>query len=258
MSGRNHVDLVHGAANRRNANGERWNPDKYVSRAEYEELKARSRADYEELKARFDHLETVVSRLFSAPAGSVPMPMYAMPPEMAGPPPSENVHPYHNPHPPTGPIMYPPPLAAPSFQQEAHMKSHRYSPTSSPHLQIHTGTSSSSAQPSHTPGFTHMRRPSDAKSPTTVRQSPLSLASITSPYYPDSQSKNYLAQTFMILGERLRPVLSGWKDPVASLNGVRHRRQAPVARILPWMARQIHRHRFSYPAYLHDVTATRH
>ncbi|KAH7929058.1 hypothetical protein BV22DRAFT_151598 [Leucogyrophana mollusca] len=237
--------------------------DKYVSRAEYEELKARSRADYEELKARFDHLETVVSRLFAAPAGSVPMPMYSMPSDLPGPPPSESVPPYHTTHPSAGSIMYPPSLSPSSFQ-ETHPKSHRYSPTSSPHVQapgmgtLHAGPSSSGGQPPQASGFSHMRRPSDAKSPTTVRQSPLSLASITSPYYPDSQSKNYLAQTFMTLGERLRPAIKGWKDPVASLNGALRRQLARVCQTSLWKAHRILQCRSTHPAYRLDVTAIRH
>lgn len=53
----------------------------------------------------------------------------------------------------------------------------------------------------------------------TIKTSPLSLSSITSPFHPDqqqqiqSQSKNYHAQTLM-LGERLRP---GSEDPVIIL-----------------------------------------
>ncbi|KAF8883483.1 hypothetical protein CPB84DRAFT_1827649, partial [Gymnopilus junonius] len=50
----------------------------------------------------------------------------------------------------------------------------------------------------------------------TVKASPLSLASITSPYHPDQsqqgQSKNFHAQT-LILGERLRP---GSEDPTST------------------------------------------
>ncbi len=55
----------------------------------------------------------------------------------------------------------------------------------------------------------------------TAKTSPLSLASITSPYHPDQpqipgQQKNYHAQT-LILGERLRP---GSEDPANSIQRV--------------------------------------
>ena len=70
-----------------------------------------------------------------------------------------------------------------------------------------------------------------------MKTSPLSLASITSPYHPDqpqiaSQPKNYHAQTF-IPGERLRP---GSEDPT-NFTG-KTQRAASVGLTLPAMGRQ--------------------
>lgn len=201
--------------------------DKYVSRAEYDELKARSKAEYDELKSRLDHLESVVSRLFPPPGGPANVSMYSIPPDISGAPSSENVTSYHSTHSSAGQALYVPPSS--SFTQDP-AKSQSYAGSSSPHIagsgMSHGPSISSSSNTqsvSQGAGPSHLRHSSDAKSPTIVRQSPLSLASITSPYNADSQSKNFHAQTLRILGERLRPAPKSWKGPVELLCDIHKR-----------------------------------
>ncbi|KAF8550981.1 hypothetical protein OG21DRAFT_1513339 [Imleria badia] len=223
--------------------------DKYVTRQEYDELKARSRAEYDELKTRLDHLETMVSRIFSAPHGAVNVPLYSMSPDMSGAPQSENIA-YHTGHVSTGPVLYSPPVPPSSSYQAEHVPKPPHYPSNSPHLVI------SGALPTSTPiqppggggggggGPSHVRRTSasEAKSPSAVRQSPLSLASITSPYNTDAQSKNCHAQTLKLPGERLRPALlrDEWKGLAMPRCDIRprrrnaHTRQRRTYRTLPW------------------------
>jgi len=220
--------------------------DKYVTRAEYDELKSRSRAEYDDLKARLDHLETMVSRIFSAPPGAVNVPLYSMPPDMSGTPHSDNV-PYHAGHASTGPVLYSPAVPSSSSYQVEHVPKPPQYPSNSPHL-VTSGT-----LPATTPtqplgggggGPSHVRRvsASETKSPTTVRQSPLSLASTTSPYNTDVQSKNCHAQTLNLPGECLRPVIlrDEWKGLATPRCDTRlrqwntHTRQRRTYRTLPW------------------------
>lgn len=228
--------------------------DKYVSRTEYEDFKTRSKAEYDELKARLDHLESVVARIFPQTAGPANVPMYSIPTDISGASSSDNVTSYHSTHSSAGQTLYVPPSS--SFTQDP-AKSQSYAGSSSPHIAgsgIGHGPSISSSNTqsvSQSAGPSHLRHPSDAKSPTIVRQSPLSLASITSPYNADSQPKNFHAQTFRILGERLRLVKS-WKGPVDLLCGILKRwntLRCPVQQVCRWKARQcrqghiIYRHR---------------
>lgn len=228
--------------------------DKYVSRTEYEDFKTRSKAEYDELKARLDHLESVVARIFPPPTGPANVPMYSIPADISGASSSDNVTSYHSTHSSAGHTLYVPPSS--SFTQDP-AKSQSYAGSSSPHIAgsgIGHGPSISSSNTqsvSQSAGPSHLRHPSDAKSPTIVRQSPLSLASITSPYNADSQPKNFHAQTFRILGERLRLVKS-WKGPVDLLCGILRRwnmLRCPAQQVLRWKARQcrqghtIYRHR---------------
>ncbi|KAG8214962.1 hypothetical protein J3R82DRAFT_8355 [Butyriboletus roseoflavus] len=90
--------------------------DKYVTRAEYDELKSRSRAEYNELKARLDHLETMVSHIFSAAPGAVNVPLYSMSSDMSGAPPPENIS-YHAGHASTGSVLYSPAVPPSSSHQ---------------------------------------------------------------------------------------------------------------------------------------------
>jgi len=201
--------------------------DKYVSRAEYDELKARSKAEYDELKARLDHLESMVSRLFPAPGGPASVPVFSVPSDMPGASSSENVTSYHSGHSSAGQVMYP---SSSSFTQDP-AKSQSYPGTSSPHGTGHGPSIPSSSNTQSVPqgaGPSHLRRSSDTMSPTIVRQSPLSLASITSPYNADPQPKNFNAQTLRYLGERLRPEApNNWKGPVGLLCGIFSRRNPP-------------------------------
>ncbi|OJA09828.1 hypothetical protein AZE42_07750 [Rhizopogon vesiculosus] len=207
---------------RSNVTGRSQPVDKYVSRAEYDELKARSRAEYDELKERLNQLETMVSRLFPTPGGPASLPVYSVPPDMSGASSSENVTSYHSGPSSAGQVMYP----SSSFTQDP-AKSQSYPGSSSPHGTSHGPSISSSSNTQPVPqgaGPSHLRRSSDTLSPTIVRQSPLSLASITSPYNADTQPKNFHAQTLRSMGERLRPAApNSWKGPVELLCGILNR-----------------------------------
>ena len=207
--------------------------DKYVSRTEYDEFKARSRAEYDELKARLDRLESMVSNLFPPPGGPASVHGYPVPPDMSGASSSENVTSYHSGHSSTAQVMYPQTVSSSSFTQDP-AKSQSYPGSSSPHGTTHGPSIPSSSNTQSVPqgaGPSHLRRSSDTMSPTIVKRSPLSLASITSPYNAESQPKNFHAQTLTFLGERLRPVApNNWKGPVELLCGFlnrwnTHRRQ---------------------------------
>ncbi|KAG6374615.1 hypothetical protein JVT61DRAFT_3976 [Boletus reticuloceps] len=198
--------------------------DKWITRTEYDELKSRSKAEYDELKARLDHLETMVSRIFSAPPGAVNVPLYSLSPDMSGAPPSESI-PYHAGHTSTGPVLYSPAMPPSTSYQAEHVHKPPQYPSGSPHL-VTSGTLPAPTPTQPPPGGaggsggpSHVRRTSmsDARSPTTVRQSPLSLASITSPYNTDAaQSKNYHAQTPTLPGGRLRRVLRDARNGLAT------------------------------------------
>ncbi|KAG1793269.1 uncharacterized protein HD556DRAFT_1375010 [Suillus plorans] len=222
--------------------------DKYVTRTEYEELKNRSKAEYDELKSRLDHLESVVARLFPPPGGPANVPMYSITADISGASSSDNVTSYHSTHSSAGQALYV--ASSSSFTQDP-AKSQSYAGSSSPHIAgsgISHGpsipsSSSNTQSVAQSAGPSHLRHPSDVKSPTIVRQSPLSLASITSPYNADTQPKNFHAQTFRILGERLRPVRKSWKGPVELLCGILKRwnmLRCPAQQALQWKARQCH------------------
>jgi hypothetical protein len=109
----------------------------------------------------------------------------------------------------TGPLLYQPMMhpqtfldASPQGPQQRFIKPED-TQTQSRHHQSAMGTTASGAAPMSSSPTLNRPRP---KSPTSTvaKHSPLSLASITSPYHPDTQSKNCHAQTLM-LGERLRP-----------------------------------------------------
>lgn len=166
------------------------------------------------------------------------MPYYQMGihPGMPGAP-VEAVQSYH-PGPPPGAILYQPMMPPPNYPQhiDTQSQAHRFPKQDTPHdpqsrhQHQHQSTMSSTSPvvPSHSPTFSRIRPP-DNKSPTsaTAKNSPLSLASITSPFNPDHQSKNYHAQTLM-LGERLRLGLLAPEGPAALICGrtrPRRRRQ---------------------------------
>ncbi|KAF8879170.1 hypothetical protein BD779DRAFT_1164802 [Infundibulicybe gibba] len=180
-----------------------------------------TRAEYDDLKTRFEQLEGLVQRLLP-PAAPMSAPYYPMgiPSGMPGVPP-EAVQSYH---PGTNPIVYQPMMPPPNYHSQ-HMEtssqaSHRFVKSEDPQgssrhqQQGPIGSSSPVGQPAQSPSLLR-HRPSDTKSPTSaaVKNSPLSLASITTPFNPESQSKNCRAQTLM-LGERLRPGSQALEDPV--------------------------------------------
>ncbi|KAA1475577.1 hypothetical protein DENSPDRAFT_431224 [Dentipellis sp. KUC8613] len=221
--------------------------DKYVSRAEFDEL-----------KARCDRLEAIVGRMQS--------------PFQAGPSRAPDVHaaavssgmpaaPGSAPHPPPPPFRQPtsrqgarrdsfvsmhpgpeqprpalPSMQAPSHPQPAGHPAEPYQPP--PGM---TARPSSSSRASGMP-----RSPPP---PGGAKPSPLSLSAITTPYNVTPQSKNSGAQTFTPLGERLRPRVSP-EGPAAT--SPRHRTRTTLRRAgarpsrlqrakatLPWIARRL-------------------
>lgn len=185
--------------------------------------------------------------MLSAPPGAVNMPMYSMPPDISGAPLPENIA-YHAGHASTGPVPYSAAVLPLSSYQHEHVPKPPQYPSNSPHL-VTSGTLPATT-PTQPPGGggapSHVRRTStsETKSPTLVRQSPLSLASITTPYNTDTQSKNCHAQTLNLPGERLRPVLRDeWKGLATPRCDIRqprrntHTCQRRASRTLPWKDR---------------------
>ncbi|GLB39970.1 putative GAL4-like Zn(II)2Cys6 (or C6 zinc) binuclear cluster DNA-binding domain [Lyophyllum shimeji] len=157
-----------------------------------------TRTEFDELKARYDELFEQVQRLQAAMA--IP-PYYHMgiAPGVPGAP-AEAVPSFSS----SGPLSYQPAMPA---SQAYHMNAPSQGPqrfiksddTQTPPRHHQRATVTSPAQSSTRP-------PQNDKSPTSAaaRTSPLSLASITSPFHRDPQSKNCRAQT-LTLGQRLRP-----------------------------------------------------
>lgn len=223
--------------------------EKYVTRAEYDDLKAR--------------VEQLEQQLFRAPAGNVPQQYYQIPMNtgMPGGPPA-NVSSY-NPPPHQQPQqqqqqqsgmayqMMPPP---PAFIQAPQPPQHRYPGPDSPrsavsprHMQPPNPGSMQQQQqqqqsPSTSPVMQHGggggggsgSGPSSSRNPkspqsASAKNSPLSLASITSPYNTaDAQSKN--CQRRRTLGERLRRDTLH-EDPAVRFSGARR-----------WMRPLLHLH----------------
>ncbi|KAF8958675.1 hypothetical protein BDZ97DRAFT_1436461 [Flammula alnicola] len=185
-----------------------------------------TKAEFDELKARFEQLAALVQRLLP---GATPtnLPYYQMgvQPGVTGAT-GEAVQTY-NPG-TSGSIGYPSMMPPPPQQQYSqHLEtssqpSNRYMKSEgaqSPSRHSHSTLGVQSASPImssalHNPSVSrHRAENSPTSAAATVKSSPLSLASITSPYHPDqsqlqTQSKNYHAQT-LILGERLRPGSEG-------------------------------------------------
>lgn len=216
---------VRAEENRQNASGMSWNPCEfnfpspssephYLILAPALSEKYVTRAEYDDLKARFDQLSALVNRLLNqlqTPATALGASSEAVSTYVSG----VSYHPLMPP-----PQNYPqqPSLPADTSAVQA-PQSLRYSKgeevTRPPGSSHGLGSSPAAASPSLS-----TTRPSMNKSPTTTaaipRSSPLSLAAITSPFTPPdhaAQSKNYHAQTF-ILGERLRPGSQALGDPV--------------------------------------------
>ncbi|KAF8065299.1 hypothetical protein FPV67DRAFT_1419056, partial [Lyophyllum atratum] len=167
-----------------------------------------TRTEFDDLKARYDELFEQVQRLQAA----TPMHSYyqmGIPPGVPGAA-SEAVPSFTG----TGPLPYQPMIPA---SQPYHLNAQSQGPqrfikpddtqTPSRHHQ-----SATIASPAQTTSST--RPPHNDKSPisSAAKSSPFSLASITSPFHSDSQSKNCRAQTLM-LGQRLRPGSQDLDDP---------------------------------------------
>lgn len=169
-----------------------------------------TRSEFDELKARYDELFEQVQRLQAA----MPLPPYyhmGIPPVASGAP-AEAVPSFSG----TGPLAYQPMIPA---SQAYHLNAQSQGPrrfikpdeTQAPSRHHQSATATSPAQ---TPSSA--RPPHSDKSPISAaaKTSPFSLASITSPFHPDPQSKNCRAQTLM-LGQRLRPGSQDLEDPAA-------------------------------------------
>jgi hypothetical protein len=192
-----------------------------------------TRAEYDELKARFDHLEAAVSQLFAASPGAVTVPPFqmGMHPGMPG---TGSLPSYQGP--PGGQVVYHHPMMSPSnFQHlDASQATPRYPKLDSPSSPRHQPPPIMPPPPSTVssgsalgPPSARPRGPQDMKSPQSSagkQYSPLSLSSITSPFNPDPQSKNCHAQTLK-LGERLRPRSQAHEDPVTICSGSRRTRR---------------------------------
>ncbi|EDR02818.1 uncharacterized protein LACBIDRAFT_308109 [Laccaria bicolor S238N-H82] len=226
-----------------------------------------TRAEYDELKGRFEQLDALVRRLLpTTTVASTSMPYYQLAHTGAGGASGVSVEAVQTYNPSTtpgvsGPIagypsMMPPPPPPPQGTYPQHIETsnqapHRYiktddlqsgarhqnvyhpastsmgGPVTSPLLSTathHTLPQHSPLLPS-SPSRSHYRRsPEMLRSPSTtsatIKSSALSLSSITSPYNvnPD-QSKNYHAQT-LTLGERLRPEFQAPSGPVVLFLGM--------------------------------------
>ncbi|KAF4610770.1 hypothetical protein D9613_006461 [Agrocybe pediades] len=196
-----------------------------------------TKAEFEELKARYNELAALVHRLLPAPAAVAPY--YQMGVQSSGMPgvPGEAVQSYNNPGTTSsstagagGYSAIMPPPQPPQHQQQGSYSQHMETPTqvtsrlyikpeeahsptrqhaSHPHqssLSVQNASPSTLASAGHNSILTRHRLPdsSPTLAASTVKMSPLSLSSITSPFHPDqqaqSQSKNCRAQT-LILGE---------------------------------------------------------
>lgn len=89
-------------------------------------------------------------------------------------------------------------------------------------------------------GVTSPIHSANPKSPQSAnaKNSPLSLASITTPY-TELQSKNYRAQSLMSLGERLRLAILAREDPADHILGVPLWRRQPRAHKNLWSEDQV-------------------
>ncbi|KIM88442.1 hypothetical protein PILCRDRAFT_814340 [Piloderma croceum F 1598] len=236
-----------------------------------------TRAEYDELKARFEQLEQTVSSLFRPPAPSAPPPPTAatntgnVPPQYyqmsmsggmpggggGGPP--TNL-PSYNPQPHQQSGMYPM-LPPGSFIPSTQPLHHRYPGPDSPRTATSPRHMSMQQQqqqqhsPATSPVIQTAPSPSrNPKSPQSAKNSPLSLASITTPYNTtnpnpnttststtgggggESQSKNY--QRRRTLGVRLR-LVTPHEDPVVRCNGAPRWRHPQRAHKNLWLGARV-------------------
>ena len=129
------------------------------------------------------------------------------------------------------PQRYAGPESPRTVQSPRHMQphsavQHQHSPTTSPVLHSGGGGGGGVTSPIHS---------ANPKSPQSAnaKNSPLSLASITTPY-TELQSKNYRAQSLMSLGERLRLAILAREDPADHILGVPLWRRQPRAHKSLW------------------------
>jgi hypothetical protein len=286
------VGRAYAVTNKQNANGTsssqctfpslpprsrtRFQPPHHPNREKYV-----TRAEYDELKARFEQLEQTVSSLFrtSGPTAPLPPPPTAatntggnVPPQYyqmsmsggmpGGPPPPTNL-PSYNPQPHQQSGMYPM-LPPGSFIQPTQPQHHRYSGPDSPRTVTSPRHMSMQQQqqqqhsPATSPVVQTAPSPSrNPKSPQSAKNSPLSLASITTPYNTntntttntttgggggggggsaESQSKNY--QRRRTLGVRLR-LVTPHEDPVVRCNGAPRWRHPQRARKNLWLGARV-------------------
>jgi hypothetical protein len=169
----------------------------------------------------------------------------------AGAPP--NVVPSYNP-PPHPPQPY---QMMPSGGYMQGSQAQRYSGSDSPrnsprHMQSANAGAMQQHSPSSSPAIQHAvggvsSQPRNPKSPqiASAKNSPLSLASITSPFHTtDSQSKKYHAQTpkkhLYMAGERLRLAISAREDLVVPFRGApRLRRQQRRIPRISWLGERL-------------------
>lgn len=220
--------LVRAEENRRNASGMSWNPCEFEFQTPltdpYDLIypsvpseKYVTRAEYDELKARFDQLSALVHRLLEPPPSTLGVSSEAVS--------TYTGTAYHHPLMPP-PHNYPQPGHVAESSTAQAQQSHRYSKgeevsrsSGSGHGIGSSPAAATAAMAAASPSLPSSR-PSMNKSPTSTaavpKNSPLSLAAITSPFTPPehaAQSKNWHAQTF-ILGERLRIGSQVLGDPV--------------------------------------------
>lgn len=204
---------------------------KFCVYSSYESLLASSekyvvRAEYDELKARLDHLQALVDRILGqlqTPAALGGVTTYA---EVS--PLQQHLH--HQP-------LMPPPQNHPGLHVPTGQMAAAQIP---PVHRYNRGEDIGATRPLGEPGSSTMvpmvadaspmgsARPTVNESPTSTvaipQSSPLSLAAITSPFTPTDhavQSKNCRAQTFM-LGECLRPRPQILRDPATHTPSPRH------------------------------------
>ncbi|PPQ72553.1 hypothetical protein CVT26_003950 [Gymnopilus dilepis] len=215
-TGFNHVLPARAEEKRLGVNGQSSNQEKYATKAEFDEL-----------KARFEQLAALVQRLLPSAATSLPYYQMGVQPAMPGVA-GEAVQSYSSGA--SSSLGYtslmPPPPQPPQQQQAYPQHMETSSPATNRYMKLegtqsptrHAHSSSSGVPSTSSPVISsallnaplprHRPESSPSSAAATVKASPLSLASITSPYHPErsqhGQSKNFHAQT-LTLGERLRP-----------------------------------------------------
>lgn len=150
-----------------------------------------TRAEYDDLKTRFDHLEAAVARILPA---SEPRPYGRLPPSPA----------YRLPSPQASSSRPDPPFPPSSSRPRSPHAAYRLPPPAYPPLR------------SPSPPLSSSSRLPDARAPPGSRRASLSLAAITNPQPPPQPPKNLRAQTPPSLGQRLRTASARTPGPAAA------------------------------------------